>query len=73
MKVSEVISVMIGQGIMATGNDHIDQDTAILVAEELGHKAIPMDERSVEDSVLDQQINENESVKRPCCYHYGSC
>ena len=65
MKVSEVISVMIGQGIMATGNDHIDQDTAILVVEELGHKAIPMDERSVEDSVFDQQINENESVKRP--------
>ena len=29
MKVSEVISVMIGQGIMATGNDHIDQDTAV--------------------------------------------
>ena len=65
MKVSEVISVMIGQGIMATGNDHIDQDTAILVVEELGHKAIPMDERSVEDSVFDEQINENESVKRP--------
>ena len=65
MKVSEIISVMIGQGIMATGNDHIDQDTAILVVEELGHKAIPMDERSVEDSVFDEQINENEALKRP--------
>ncbi len=65
MKVSEVISVMIGQGIMATGNDHIDQDTAILVVEELGHKALPMDERSIEDSVFDQQINEHEATKRP--------
>ena len=65
MKVSEIISVMIGQGIMATGNDHIDQDTAILVVEELGHKAIPMDERSVEDSVFDEQINENEALRRP--------
>ena len=65
MKVSEIISVMIGQGIMATGNDHIDQDTAILVVEELGHKAIPMDERSVEDSVFDEQVNENEALKRP--------
>ena len=65
MKVSEIISVMIGQGIMATGNDHIDQDTAILVVEELGHKAVPMDERSVEDSVFDEQINENEALKRP--------
>ena len=65
MKVSEVISVMIGQGIMATGNDHIDQDTAILVVEELGHKALPMDERSIEDSVFDEQINEHEAAKRP--------
>ena len=65
MKVSEVISVMIGQGIMATGNDHIDQDTAILVVEELGHKALPMDERSIEDSVFDQQTNEHEAAKRP--------
>ena len=65
MKVSEIISVMIGQGIMATGNDHIDQDTAILVVEELGHKAIPMDERSIEDSVFDEQINDNEALKRP--------
>ena len=65
MKVSEVISVMIGQGIMATGNDHIDQDTAILVVEELGHKALPMDERSIEDSVFDEQINEHEATKRP--------
>ena len=65
MKVNEVISVMIGQGIMATGNDHIDQDTAILVVEEIGHKAIPMDERSVEDSVFDEQINHNEALKRP--------
>ena len=63
MKVSEIISVMIRQGIMATGNEHIDQDTAILVIEELGHKAVPMDERSVEDSVFDEQINENESLK----------
>ncbi len=65
MKVNEIISVMIGQGIMATGNDHIDQDTAILIVEELGHKAIPMDERSIEDSVFDEQINENEALKRP--------
>ena len=65
MKVNEVISVMIGQGIMATGNDHIDQDTAILVVEEIGHKAIPMDERSVEDSVFDEQINHNKALKRP--------
>ena len=53
IKVNEVISVLIKQGIMVTGNDHIDQDTAILIIEELGHKASPMDERTIEDSIFD--------------------
>jgi len=65
IKVNEVISVLINQGIMITGNDHIDQDTAILIIEELGHKAYPMDERSVEDSIFDQQTNPNDLVERP--------
>ena len=65
IKVSEVISVLINQGIMITGNDHIDQDTAILIIEELGHKAHTMDERSVEDSIFDKQINSNEPIERP--------
>ena len=65
IKVNEVISVLIKQGIMVTGNDHIDQDTAILIIEELGHKANPMDERSVEDSIFDKQTNPNELLERP--------
>ena len=65
IKVNEVISVLIKQGIMVTGNDHIDQDTAILIIEELGHKANPMDERSVEDSIFDKQENPNELLERP--------
>ena len=65
IKVNEVISVLIKQGIMVTGNDHIDQDTAILIIEELGHKANPMDERSVEDSIFDKQANPNELLERP--------
>ena len=65
IKVNEVISVLINQGIMVTGNDHIDQDTAILIIEELGHKAYPMDERSVEDSIFDKQTNPNEPIERP--------
>ena len=65
IKVNEVLSVLIKQGIMVTGNDHIDQDTAILIIEELGHKASPMDERSVEDSIFNKQINDNEAFTRP--------
>ena len=65
IKVNEVLSVLIKQGIMVTGNDHIDQDTAILIIEELGHKATPMDERSVEDSIFSEQINDNKAITRP--------
>ena len=65
IKVNEVLSVLIKQGIMVTGNDHIDQDTAILIIEELGHKASPMDESSVEDSIFNEQINDNEAFTRP--------
>ena len=65
IKVNVVISILIKQGIMVTGNDHIDQDTAILIIEELGHKAYPMDERSVEDSIFDKQINLNDPIERP--------
>ena len=38
VKAGEVIKVLIGLGVMATINQALDQDTATLVAEEMGHK-----------------------------------
>ena len=37
VKAGEVIKVLIGLGVMATINQALDQDTATLVAEEMGH------------------------------------
>ncbi|MBT7753006.1 MAG: translation initiation factor IF-2 [Gammaproteobacteria bacterium] len=65
IKVGEVITVMMNQGIMSSGNDPLDQDTAILLVEEIGHKAIIMDERSTEDSLFDSQVNTNDLFERP--------
>ena len=65
IKVGEVITVMMKQGIMSSGNDPLDQDTAILLVEEMGHKAIIMDERSAEDSLFESHVNTNEAVERP--------
>ena len=65
IKVGEVITVMMKQGIMSSGNDPLDQDTAILLVEEMGHKAIIMDERSAEDSLFESQVNTNVAVERP--------
>ena len=38
VKAGEVIKALIGLGVMATINQALDQDTATLVAEEMGHK-----------------------------------
>ena len=48
VKAAEVIKAMMGMGVMATINQLLDQDTAILVIEEMGHKANPMSADDVE-------------------------
>ncbi len=39
VKAGEVIKIMMGMGVMATINQMLDQDTAVLVVEEMGHNA----------------------------------
>jgi translation initiation factor IF-2 len=53
VKAAEVIKVMFKMGAMATINQTIDQDTAILVVEEMGHVAKPMQENAIEDELLE--------------------
>ena len=48
VKAAEVIKAMMGMGVMATINQLLDQDTAILVVEEMGHRANPMSADDVE-------------------------
>ena len=43
-------------GVMATVNQTLDQDTAILVTEEMGHKAEPAQEELAEDK-LDELVS----------------
>jgi len=40
VKAAEVIKAMMSMGVMATINQLLDQDTAILVVEEMGHRAV---------------------------------
>lgn len=51
VKASEVIKVMMGLGAMATINQIIDQETASIVVEEMGHKAIMLNENALEESL----------------------
>ena len=42
VKGAEVVKQLMSMGVMATLNQPLDQDTAILVTEELGHKGEPL-------------------------------
>jgi translation initiation factor IF-2 len=64
IKANEVIKVMMNLGVMATINQVIDQDTAILVVEELGHTAKPVAEGSVEEDIIGAIEAEGEMVPR---------
>lgn len=65
IKAAEVIKVMMKMGAMATINQVIDQDTAILVVEEMGHVAKPIQENDIESEVIKHTYDESESVTRP--------
>ncbi len=51
IKAPQLIKALMGMGVMATINQSIDQDTAVLVVEEMGHKAVPAEARSIEDEI----------------------
>ena len=51
VKVAEVIKTMMGLGAMVTINQVIDQDTAVIVVEEMGHKARALKEDAVEQTL----------------------
>jgi translation initiation factor IF-2 len=53
VKAAEVIKVMFKMGAMATINQVIDQDTAVLVVEEMGHVAKPLQENAIEEALLE--------------------
>ncbi|KJG58502.1 translation initiation factor IF-2 [Photobacterium kishitanii] len=58
----EVIKVMMKMGAMATINQVIDQETASLVAEEMGHKVILRKENELEEAILSNR-NELDLIK----------
>ena len=64
VKATEVIKVMMNMGVMATINQPIDQDTAALVVEELGHTAILQKESALDDE-LHSSEGQHELLARP--------
>jgi translation initiation factor IF-2 len=65
VKAAEVIKVMMRMGTMVTINQVIDQDTAAIVVEEMGHTAKLMREDALEAELLEVQTgHKGEEVSR---------
>ena len=64
LKGGEVVKSLMSLGVMATINDSIDQETAILVTEEIGHNPIPLTTESVEEQIIGNIIYADEPVSR---------
>jgi len=58
VKASEVIKVMMKMGAMATINQVIDQETAAIVCEEMGHKFTLTRENELEETVMADRAGE---------------
>lgn len=61
VKAGQVIKTLMGLGVMATINDNVDQDTAILVVEEFGHKVVLQSEDAIEES-LEETLSQEEGT-----------
>ena len=62
VKAADLIKKLMALGVMATINQVLDQETAVLVVEEMGHHAKPLQENAIEES-LDNLINHHHELK----------
>ena len=65
VKATEVIKVLMNMGVMATINQPIDQDTAVLVVEEMGHTPKLLRENQIEADLQGVEPEAAELEPRP--------
>lgn len=56
VKAGDLIRLLLGMGVMKTINDVVDQDTATLAIEEIGHEAKPVSTETVEEAHETDQL-----------------
>ncbi|SMX29770.1 Translation initiation factor IF-2 [Pelagimonas phthalicica] len=64
-RVADVVKALMTNGIMATQNQTIDQDTAELIIEEFGHKVTRVSDADVEDVIQQVEDKEEDLQGRP--------
>ena len=67
VKSGELIKILMKMGVMATINQVLDEDTAVLVVEEMGHKIEVVADDALEQSVLDdyQELQGERAPRAP--------
>ncbi|MFC3093485.1 translation initiation factor IF-2 [Alteromonas sediminis] len=65
VKSNEVIKTMMKMGEMATINQVLDQDTAVLVVEEMGHKYELVNDNALEDELLADTAIGDKTTRAP--------
>lgn len=65
VKGAEVIKAMMKMGMMVTINEMIEQDTAVLVVEEMGHKAKTISSDAIEEALAKSIEIQGEALPRP--------
>ncbi|MGR8948766.1 MAG: translation initiation factor IF-2 [Gammaproteobacteria bacterium] len=64
VKAAEVIKVMMTLGTMATINQVLDEDTATIIVEEMGHRPKIVRENAIEEKLLETNEDEGDMVAR---------
>ena len=64
IKSGELIKTLMNNGVMVTLNQFIDQETALVVTEELGHIGIPFTENEEEENLIENIQYEGEEEPR---------
>jgi translation initiation factor IF-2 len=65
VKGTEVVKVMLNLGSMVTINQTIDQETAAIVVEEMGHNATLLKENALEEEIIHSAVSEGDKITRP--------
>ncbi|MGH8040621.1 MAG: translation initiation factor IF-2 [Rudaea sp.] len=65
VKGADVVKTLFKMGVMATINQVIDHDTAVLVVEELGHKAVAAAEKNAETTLAKVEVQGDKEPRPP--------
>ncbi|MGY1409671.1 MULTISPECIES: translation initiation factor IF-2 [unclassified Luteimonas] len=66
LKGGDVVKALFKMGVMATITQSIDHDTAVLIVEELGHKAVAAESNDAESELLAHAVDtQGEQAQRP--------